>query len=192
MTCRARDVTSPRGGAREEDSAIKIGELANLLAKMPKPREALERYKAPGERRQISRRETGGCETDIKALGATRQNGLREIGRRRLTWKTTENPVRSDPVASCSCLELTGVNLNSHKNNHAKNKHMSSICKMRFDGFTFQVALINKLGHRSINLESCEVAVPGSVGHSAPPKFCTCSSDVWMVVLHHSSPEVFR
>ena len=65
-----------------------------------------------------------------------------------------------------TCSELQGVNLNPHEQNHSKtNKHLSMLCNMGYDRFSFTTTLINELENEEISRTGCDEAVGRETGY---------------------------
>ena len=77
-----------------------------------------------------------------------------------------------------TCLELQGVNLNPHEQNHSKKtKHLRKLRNMGYDAFSFATTLVNELENREINRNTCDGAVGRATGHTRDSFLCR--TELW-------------
>lgn len=140
----------------------------------------------------------GGLDDEGKLTGYNisfnfkRRRALEEYGhfydkKRAGIWLGPDGPHEGNHQRSCQqkygggsrCKQITGVNGNPHKQNHAKKtKYLPSVSGMGFDTFTFSITLINELENASINHKMCNLAVGLAKEHDHHS--ISCCTFVWV------------
>lgn len=78
-----------------------------------------------------------------------------------------------------SCTQISGLNLNSHEQNHSKKKkYLRMLNVMKFDRFAFMVTLINEIENEIINRRSLEHKVVKARGHPIA-RLGICQTELW-------------